>query len=132
MHQNRHAERLCKVIIIIILIYINLTINYIYPWVRFEIIMKIREIIQEFMPCEVCGNRDIQKFYFHVFVHKGSQPYVKCCECEEEYYSTKARKVLSRAEDAFRLKTKLGTALRGENYPGREFSHPFLKALAGI
>ncbi|VVB84608.1 Uncharacterised protein [uncultured archaeon] len=92
--------------------------------------MKIREVIQEFMPCEVCGNRDIQKFYFHVFVHKGSQPYVKCCECEEEYYSTRARKILTRVEDAFRLKTK--TARRSENYQRRESPHPLLKALAGI
>ncbi|MBU4299827.1 MAG: hypothetical protein ABIF85_01270 [Nanoarchaeota archaeon] len=61
--------------------------------------MKIREVIQEFMPCEVCGNRDIHKFYFHVFVHKGSQPYVKCCECEEEYYSTRARKIITKIED---------------------------------
>jgi hypothetical protein len=82
----------------------------------FEIIMKIREIIQEFMPCEVCGNRDVHKFYFHVFVHKGSQPYVKCCECEEEYYSMRARKVMTRVEDAFRLKTHLDTALKSKNY----------------
>lgn len=81
----------------------------------FGIIMKIREVIQEFMPCEVCGNRDVHKFYFHVFVHKGSQPYVKCCECEEEYYSTRARKIMTRVEDAFRLKT-MDPVLMRENY----------------
>jgi len=81
----------------------------------FGIIMKIREVIQEFMPCEVCGNRDVHKFHFHVFVHKGSQPYVKCCECEEEYYSTRARKIMTRVEDAFRLKT-MDPALMRENY----------------
>lgn len=51
------------------------------------------------MPCEVCGNRDLNKFYFHVLISKGSQPYVKCCECEEEYYSTKARAIITAMED---------------------------------
>ncbi|SNQ62886.1 hypothetical protein [Candidatus Methanoperedens nitratireducens] len=54
--------------------------------------MKIQEIIQEFIPCEVCGNSDISNFYFHVFAHWGSEPFVKCCECEEEYYSKSAKK----------------------------------------
>ncbi|MCX9009929.1 MAG: hypothetical protein OIN66_02295 [Candidatus Methanoperedens sp.] len=60
--------------------------------------MKIQEIIQEFIPCEVCGNSDIKNFYFHVFVHWGSEPFVKCCECEEEYYSSSAKKILSEIE----------------------------------
>jgi hypothetical protein len=68
--------------------------------------MKIRDIIQEFIPCDVCGNRDVNQFYFHVFVHKGSQPYVKCCECEEEYYSTRARKVLTMVEEAIKLRIR--------------------------
>jgi len=94
--------------------------------------MKIREIIQEFMPCEVCGNRDVHKFYFHVFVHKGSQPYVKCCECEEEYYSTKARKILTRVENEYRLKTHSNPVLIIENYERQESTHPLIKALSGI
>ncbi len=94
--------------------------------------MKIHEIIQEFVPCEVCGNRDIKQFYFHVFVHKGSQPFVKCCECEEEYYSTKARKILTRAEDAFKVKKHLDPAIKNGKYHRNEFSHPLLKALSGI
>jgi len=94
--------------------------------------MKIREVIQEFMPCEVCGNRDIHKFYFHVYVHKGSQPYIKCCECEEEYYSTSSRKILTGVEDAFRLKTHSSQVLRIESYKHQEPSHPLIKALSGI
>ncbi len=78
--------------------------------------MKIREVIQEFVPCEVCGNRDIHKFHFHVFVHKGSQPFVKCCECEEEYYSTKARKILTRVGDAFKVRKNLNPAIESGNY----------------
>ncbi len=70
-------------------------------------LMKILEVIQEFMPCEVCGNSDTKNFYFHVFVHQGSQPYVKCCECEEEYYSTKARKGITEAEKKRKLNAKL-------------------------
>ncbi len=94
--------------------------------------MKIREVIQEFIPCEVCGNRDIQKFYFHVYVHKGSQPFVKCCECDEEYYSAKARKVLTRVNDAFKIKKSLESPLEKEEHAHREFSHPLLKTLAGF
>ena len=60
--------------------------------------MKIQEIIQEFIPCEVCGNSDISNFYFHVFTHWGSEPFVKCCECEEEYYSRSAKEALSKIE----------------------------------
>jgi hypothetical protein len=98
----------------------------------FEIIMKIREVIQEFMPCEVCGNRDIHKFYFHVFVHKGSQPYVKCCECEEEYYSTRARHIITGVEDAFRSRTYVQPIIRKEDFIRQEFIHPLVKALSGI
>lgn len=94
--------------------------------------MKIRDVIQEFVPCEVCGNRDIHKFYFHVFVHKGSQPFVKCCECEEEYYSTKARTVLTKVEDAFKARTNMDTSLKRENLHRHDLSHPLLKALSGF
>ncbi|VVB88222.1 Uncharacterised protein [uncultured archaeon] len=69
--------------------------------------MKIHEVIQEFIPCEVCGNSDAKNFYFHVFVHKGSQPFVKCGECEEEYYSTKAREIITRVEDSRKNKKKV-------------------------
>ncbi len=95
-------------------------------------IMKIREVIQEFIPCEVCGNRDIHKFYFHVYVHKGSQPFVKCCECDEEYYSTKARKILTKVNDAFKIKTSPEPPLEREDRTHPEFSHPLLKTLAGF
>ena len=98
----------------------------------FEIIMKIREVIQEFMPCEVCGNRDIQKFYFHVFVHKGSQPYVKCCECEEEYYSTRARQIITGVEDAYRSRTHENPVISNENFIRQKFTHPLVKVLSGI
>ncbi len=94
--------------------------------------MKIREVIQEFVPCEVCGNRDINQFYFHVFVHKGSQPFVKCCECEEEYYSAKARKILTRVEDAFKVRTPLDPAISSGNFQRHGLPHPLLKALSGI
>lgn len=97
--------------------------------------MKIRDIIQEFIPCDVCGNRDVNQFYFHVFVHKGSQPYVKCCECEEEYYSTRARKVLTSVEEAIKLRMRPGiegnSGISTES-ERQEYLHPLLKALSGI
>lgn len=97
--------------------------------------MKIRDIIQEFIPCDVCGNRDVNQFYFHVFVHKGSQPYVKCCECEEEYYSTRARTVLTSVEEAIKLRMRpsiegnIGIPSESER---QEYLHPLLKTLSGI
>ncbi len=97
--------------------------------------MKIREVIQEFIPCEVCGNRDVKNFYFHVFVHQGSQPYVKCCECEEEYYSTSARRIITGIEDARRVKTKSGLVLQDRRYADLEkqgYVHPLLKVLSHI
>ncbi len=95
--------------------------------------MKIREVIAEFIPCEVCGNRDIRNFYFHVFVHQGSQPYVKCCECEEEYYSTKARAVITRVEDARRIKPRPVSTFGNKKYVKKqEYMHPLVKTLAGI
>ncbi|MCX9009928.1 MAG: hypothetical protein OIN66_02290 [Candidatus Methanoperedens sp.] len=97
--------------------------------------MRVRDVIQEFIPCEVCGNSDISNFYFHVFVHQGSQPYVKCCECKEEYYSTKAREIITRAEDARRRKSQSGTAAQGRKYgehEGKEYRHPLLRILSQI
>jgi len=98
-----------------------------------RIIMKIREVINEFVPCEICGNNDISNFYFHVFVDKGSQPYVKCCECEEEYYSTSARKILAKAEESRKTRTGSRIALKNRNDVGfrdQESSHPLVKVLA--
>ena len=94
--------------------------------------MKIRELIQEFVPCEVCGNRDIKNFYFHVLVHQGSQPYIKCCECEEEYYSTKARQVITRVEDARRAKVRSLSTIKNAGFEKQELVHPLLKALSGF
>jgi hypothetical protein len=98
----------------------------------FKIIMKISEIIQEFMPCEVCGNSDVHKFYFHVVVHKGSQPYVKCCQCEEEYYSIRAKKVMKGVVDAFRVKTHSNPVHMVDNFKRQECTHPLIKALSRI
>ena len=84
--------------------------------------VTIREIMQEFMPCEVCGNNDIKKFYFHVPVHEGSQPYVKCLECEEEYYSARARKVLTEIQDSRKAKE-----------PGNYKNQPtFIEGIVGV
>ena len=97
--------------------------------------MKIRDVIQEFIPCEVCGNSDIRHFYFHVFVHWGSQPYVKCCQCEEEYYSTTARAVITKAEDARKAKKRAGTSTHEKDRSNREkhkYVHPLLKTLSQI
>lgn len=56
--------------------------------------MKVGEVIQEFVPCEICGNTDLDNFYFYVSVNKVPQAYVKCCECKEEYYSISASNIL--------------------------------------
>ena len=87
--------------------------------------MKVSEIIQEFVPCEICGNKDVNNFFFYVLMDKGSQAYVKCCECEEEYYSTKARKTLSRIKEP----RNAGITLRNRN---QEYVHPLIKVLAHI
>ncbi len=100
--------------------------------------MKIHDVIQEFIPCEVCGNRDIRNFYFHVFVHKGSQPYVKCCECEEEYYSTRAREVITKVESARKAKkakTHSMPVIHNEMHHGfkkQGYTHPLVKALSAF
>jgi hypothetical protein len=85
--------------------------------------MKVSEIIQEFVPCEICGNKDLNNFYFYVISDKGA--YVKCCECEEEYYSISARNILVRTEEA----RKARIALNNRN---QESVHPLIKVLARI
>jgi hypothetical protein len=96
--------------------------------------MKVGEVIKEFVPCEVCGNKDIKNFFFHVLVDKGSLPYVKCCECEEEYYSTTAKKILTRIEDARKAQKKLVTVQTSgfRAFKKQEFMHPLVKVLAQI
>ena len=95
--------------------------------------MKIRELIQEFVPCEICGNSDIKNFYFHVLVDKGSQPYVKCCECEEEYYSESARNVLARVEESRKVRTESKITFKKtleEGFGNKETLHPLVKVLS--
>ncbi|NJD54755.1 MAG: hypothetical protein FIB07_18100 [Candidatus Methanoperedens sp.] len=94
------------------------------------IMMKVSEIIEEFIPCEVCGNNDLENFYFHVSV---GQPYVKCCECEEEYYSTSARKILARAEESRKAKRESRITSRertGIGFKDQKPVHPLVKTLA--
>jgi len=95
--------------------------------------MKIREVINEFVPCEVCGNNDVKNFYFHVLVDKGSQPYVKCCECEEEYYSASAKIVLSMVEELRKVRDRSRITLKKTQQDGfkdQESLHPLVKVLA--
>ena len=87
--------------------------------------MKVSEVIQEFVPCEICGNKDLENFYFYVLMNNGPQSYVKCCECEEEYYSTKARKMLSRTKES----RNAGINLKNRN---KECIHPLIKVLAHL
>jgi len=87
--------------------------------------MKVSEVIQEFVPCQICGNNDINNFYFYVLMNKGSQAYVRCCECEEEYYSTRARKMLSQPKDS----GMAGITLKNRN---QDNVHPLIKILAQI
>jgi hypothetical protein len=93
--------------------------------------MKIREVIQEFVPCGICGNSDIKNFYFHVLVDKGSEPYVKCCECEEEYYSETAKSILTRVKESRRVRTEPGSTIANkEGLLNQESIHPLVKVLA--
>ncbi len=62
--------------------------------------MKVSELIREFVPCEICGNKDLNNFYFYVVSNGGPQAYVKCCECQEEYYSARAGKILAQIEES--------------------------------
>jgi hypothetical protein len=89
--------------------------------------MKVSEIIQEFIPCEICGNSDLNNFYFHVTADKGT--YVKCCECEEEYYSITARNILVLAKEARKARKGSRINLQNRNH---ESVHPLIKVLAQI
>jgi translation initiation factor 2 beta subunit (eIF-2beta)/eIF-5 len=91
--------------------------------------MKVSEVIQEFVPCEICGNNDLNNFYFYVLATKGSQAYVKCCECEEEYYSISARNILVRSEEL--RKARIGSRITLKNR-NQESVHPLVKVLARI
>ncbi len=86
--------------------------------------MKVSELIQEFVPCEICGNNDLNHFYFYVILDKGSQAYVKCCECEEKYYSTRAGKILAQAEES--RKARITFKNRNQSV------HPLVRVLARI
>ncbi len=87
--------------------------------------MKVSEVIQEFVPCEICGNNDLNNFYFYVLVNKGSQVYIKCCDCGEEYYSTSARNILVLAGES----RKARVTLKNIN---QESAHPLVKVLSRI
>jgi hypothetical protein len=96
--------------------------------------MKVSELIEEFIPCEICGNNDLENFWFYVLGDKG-QPYVKCCECEEEYYSTSAKKILARTEESrkARAESKITFKVRtGIGSRDQEPVHPLIKVLAQI
>jgi hypothetical protein len=91
--------------------------------------MKVSEIIQEFVPCETCGNNDLEKFSFYVSANKDTQAYVKCCECKEEYYSISASNILVSARES--RKTRMGSKITLKNN-NQESVHPLVKVLAGI
>lgn len=95
--------------------------------------MKVRELIQEFVPCEICGNNDLKNFYFHILVDKGSQPYVKCCECEEEFYSSKAKIILARIKESSPATTRSKITFNNRidtSLMTQESIHPLVKVLA--
>jgi len=97
--------------------------------------MKVREVIQEFVPCEICGNNDFRNFYFHILVDKGSQPYVKCCECEEEFYSTKAKNILTKIKESSQARTRSKITFKNKidiSLINKESLHPLVKVLAQI
>jgi hypothetical protein len=89
--------------------------------------MKVSEIIQEFVPCEICGNNDLKNFYFHVIENEDA--YVKCCECEEEYYSISARNILARVKESRKAGIRSRITLRNRN---QESVHPLIKVLARV
>ena len=100
--------------------------------------MKIKDIMQEINPCEVCGNREVNEFYFHVLVHQGNTPYVKCCECETDTYSANAMKVITQAIDNYRKKKlQKNSPVKQVQDPRQEIpdkynDNEFLKAMKGI
>ncbi len=91
--------------------------------------MKVSDVIQEFVPCEICGNNDPNNFYFYVLENKGSQSYVKCCECEEEYYSKSASNILGLAKESKKVRIGSRITLKNKN---QESVHPLVKVLARI
>ncbi len=91
--------------------------------------MKISDVIKEFIPCEICGNNDTNNFYFYVLEDKGSQAYVKCCECEEIYYSKSASNILVMAKES--RKARIGSRITLKN-KNQESVHPLIKILARI
>jgi translation initiation factor 2 beta subunit (eIF-2beta)/eIF-5 len=91
--------------------------------------MKVSEVIQQFVPCEICGNNDVDNFYFYVSANKVSQAYVKCCECKEEYYSLSASNTLVLAEKS--RKARIGSRITLKN-KNQESIHPLVKVLARI
>jgi hypothetical protein len=91
--------------------------------------MKVSEAIQEFVPCEICGNNDLDNFYFYVSANKSPQAYVKCCECKEEYYSISASNILVPAEES--RKARIGSRITLKN-KNQESVHPLVKVLARI
>jgi hypothetical protein len=101
----------------------------IHPSNILGVIMKVSEIIQEFVPCEICGNNDLDNFYFYVSANKGSQAYVKCCECKEEYYSISASNNLVSAGES--RKTRRGSRITFKNR-NQESVRPLVKVLARI
>jgi hypothetical protein len=97
--------------------------------------MKIREVIQEFLPCEICGNNDLKNFYFHILVDKGSQPFVKCCECEEEFFSAKAKNILTGIKESSQARTRSKIAFKNKiniSLMTKESVHPLVQVLARI
>jgi hypothetical protein len=97
--------------------------------------MKVRELIQEFVPCEICGNNDLKNFYFHILVDKGSQPYVKCCECEEEFYSGKAKNILTGLKESSQARTRSKITFKNKidiSKINKDSIHPLVQVLARI
>ena len=91
--------------------------------------MKVSEVIQEFIPCEICGNNDSNNFYLHVLANKDSQAYVRCCECKEEYYSKSASNIIVLAKESRNARIGSRITLKNTN---QESVHPLVKVLARI
>ncbi|MBE0520733.1 MAG: hypothetical protein IBX39_00505 [Candidatus Methanoperedenaceae archaeon] len=83
--------------------------------------MNIKEIIHEFIPCEVCGNRDINNFYIHVFIHRVSLPYVKCGECNEEYYFKRTDEKIVTLKGATNIRRISNLISSGRNHTNFEW-----------
>ncbi|MDL5502588.1 MAG: hypothetical protein QSU88_05165, partial [Candidatus Methanoperedens sp.] len=60
---------------------------------------------------------------------------VKCCECEEEYYSTSARKILARAGESRKAKAESRIAFKerpGIGFKDQKPVHPLVKTLTQV